>query len=327
MLNDATFDSARQLHDYLQRPRIRQLSTVGEIIQLDSEFYDLDISVLENVIKGLNKMPDDFVVEWLSNYNGFTHFNAFTHREYTHFYSWFMLSIISGFCKYKFNLWATKLAWLKNGYQLNDKAKMGFVFHKFAVLDRSESEFVDEKQIASFGRKISIVYNVDEVHGGGVKVNSETKNFDEKTFWEGLKELNVEINYSEVERAYYSLSDDCICMPDRRLFPMNKHGRNSFFATLLHELVHWTGHESRCKRDFSSNDYARAFEELIAELGAAFLCSRFGITRTPRKESIQYIANWLNSFEENEWIKILEKAAIAANKASNYIYSSFPPKR
>ncbi len=108
---------------------------------------------------------------------------------------------------------------------------------------------------------------------------------------------------------------------------MNKHGRNSFFATLLHELVHWTGHESRCKRDFSSNDYARAFEELIAELGAAFLCSRFGITRTPRKESIQYIANWLNSFEENEWIKILEKAAIAANKASNYIYSSFPPKR
>ena len=74
-------------------------------------------------------------------------------------------------------------------------------------------------------------------------------------------------------------------------------------------MVHWTGHESRCKRTFgkSYDDPAYAFEELVAEIGSSFLCARFGLTKEVRANSIKYIASWLDGFDDKQWIKTLEK--------------------
>lgn len=60
-------------------------------------------------------------------------------------------------------------------------------------------------------------------------------------------------------------------------------------------LTHWTGAKHRLDRDFGQRfgDKAYAFEELVAELGAAFLCACFGITNEPRADHAQYVASWL----------------------------------
>jgi antirestriction protein ArdC len=82
--------------------------------------------------------------------------------------------------------------------------------------------------------------------------------------------------------AYYRPATDTVHRPDPERFFDTQSGTRTenFYAVLLHELTHWTGHPTRCDRDlrnrFGPESYA--MEELVAELGAAFLCARLGIS-------------------------------------------------
>jgi antirestriction protein ArdC len=97
--------------------------------------------------------------------------------------------------------------------------------------------------------------------------------------------------------ACYHPHADYIQMPPRRLFlgTSTSSPTESYYATLLHELTHWTGHSSRLSRDFSQKygDEAYAVEELVAELGAAFLCAELGLTNSPRPDHAAYVQSWL----------------------------------
>jgi antirestriction protein ArdC len=73
-------------------------------------------------------------------------------------------------------------------------------------------------------------------------------------------------------------------------------GADSYYATLAHETTHRTAHESRLARDFGTTRFGSegyAIDELVAELGAAFLCADLDLTREPREDHAAYIANWL----------------------------------
>lgn len=99
-------------------------------------------------------------------------------------------------------------------------------------------------------------------------------------------------------RACYIPSVDRIDMPPYGQFidTPTASAAEGYYATLLHELVHWTSPKHRCDRDlgkrFADNAYAR--EELVAEIGAAFLCADLGIALEPRPDYAAYIASWLN---------------------------------
>ena len=70
----------------------------------------------------------------------------------------------------------------------------------------------------------------------------------------------------------------------------------SYAATTVHELTHWTAHPSRLNREFGGQrlgDTGYAREELVAELGAAFLCADLGITHEPRGDHASYLAHWI----------------------------------
>ena len=72
--------------------------------------------------------------------------------------------------------------------------------------------------------------------------------------------------------------------------------RESYYATLAHEMTHWTKHPNRLDRDFGRKrfgDEGYAMEELVAELGAAFLCADLTLTPEPRADHASYIASWL----------------------------------
>jgi antirestriction protein ArdC len=89
-----------------------------------------------------------------------------------------------------------------------------------------------------------------------------------------------------------------------------------YHATALHELTHWTGHKSRLDRTFGARfgDNAYAFEELVAELGAAFLCSDCGINGKLQHDS--YIASWIKVLKADK--RAIFTASSAARKAADY---------
>jgi antirestriction protein ArdC len=93
-------------------------------------------------------------------------------------------------------------------------------------------------------------------------------------------------------RAYYAQEADYIQLPPIESF----RDTESFYATLAHECCHWTKHPSRVERDFGRKvwgDEGYAREELVAELGAAFLCADFELTPEVREDHASYIATWL----------------------------------
>jgi antirestriction protein ArdC len=115
------------------------------------------------------------------------------------------------------------------------------------------------------------------------------------------------------QNAFFAPSTDEIHLPERRLFS----DAANFYATGMHELVHWSGAKSRLNREmkgkFGSEDYA--FEELIAELGSAFLMADLGIVGEVQHES--YIASWLKALKNDK--RYIFKAASAASKAHRYL--------
>ena len=90
----------------------------------------------------------------------------------------------------------------------------------------------------------------------------------------------------------YALEPDYIQLPPIEAFE----DAESFYATLAHECIHWTRHSSRLDRDMGRKrwgDEGYAREELVAELGAAFLCSDLELTPEVREDHASYIASWL----------------------------------
>lgn len=114
-------------------------------------------------------------------------------------------------------------------------------------------------------------------------------------------------------RAFYVPSHDFVQVPPQPAF----FEQINYYRTCLHELTHATGHAKRLGRDltngFGSKDYAR--EELIAEMGSAFLCAALGITPTVRHAD--YIGSWLEVLREDN--RAIFRAASAATKAADWL--------
>jgi len=104
-------------------------------------------------------------------------------------------------------------------------------------------------------------------------------------------------------KAFYRPSEDFIQMPYPASFKKtnNTSAEESYYTTLLHELIHWTGHSTRCCRFGSNYDKKTgyAFEELVAELGCAMLSTHFQQKVSPRPEHAQYINSWLQVLKKD----------------------------
>lgn len=128
------------------------------------------------------------------------------------------------------------------------------------------------------------------------------------------------------QRAFYRHRDsrgegDFIQMPPRALFTgtATSTPTESYESCRLHELTHWSGAEHRLNRSFGERfgDKAYAFEELVAELSAAFLCAELAITNTPRADHAQYCANWVEVLKGDT--KAIFTAASLATRAVAYL--------
>ena len=118
-------------------------------------------------------------------------------------------------------------------------------------------------------------------------------------------------------RAYYAPALDTIRLPMPEAF----RDPESYAATKAHELTHWTAHETRLARTLGKRfgDEAYAAEELVAELGAAFLCSTLGITPEQREDHAAYVGHWLKVLKQDK--RAIFTAASHAQKACDYLHS------
>jgi antirestriction protein ArdC len=162
------------------------------------------------------------------------------------------------------------------------------------------------------------VFNVDQCENlpDGVKIgrairvrNPDTRDALADGF---LRSTDADIREGSGE-AYYVPSRDFISMPAFAGFK----GADHFYSVTFHELTHWTGGKSRLDRDlkqrFGSRSYAA--EELVAELGAAFLCAEFGFDGDVR--SAGYIANWIELLKADK--RAFFTACSHASKAADYL--------
>ena len=96
-------------------------------------------------------------------------------------------------------------------------------------------------------------------------------------------------------------------------------------ATLAHEMVHWTKHPTRLNRDLGRKkwgDEGYAMEELVAEIGSAFLCADLQITPEVRNDHADYIGSWLKVLKEDN--RAVFQAASLASKAVEHLHQLQP---
>lgn len=117
-------------------------------------------------------------------------------------------------------------------------------------------------------------------------------------------------------RAYYTAAGDYVQMPPFETF----REAEAYYATLAHELTHWTKAPQRLGRNLGRKrwgDEGYAMEELVAELGAAFVCADLALTPEPRAEHASYIASWLTALKDDK--RAIFAAAAHAQRAADYL--------
>lgn len=200
---------------------------------------------------------------------------------------------------YECQTWATYKQWQERNCQVRKGEKSTAVtFWKF--FGKSESESDDdtpESRSIPFARMYH-VFNAHQVDGFTMPTSADERHNERIQAAESfVGTLGATIRTGE-PRAYYAPSLDFVNMPRIELFRDSA----AYYGTLLHELTHWTGHESRVNRCMKGRfgDSAYAMEELIAELGAAFLCGHLGIEAEPREDHARYISSWLEVLKRDK---------------------------
>ncbi len=219
---------------------------------------------------------------------------------------------------YVYGLWGTYKQWQGVGAQVR-KGESGTCVVLWKSIDKSDGDEDEEKRENSsvcLARGFS-VFNVAQVEGYRMvdvpRLSERERSDRAEDFYAAL---GVEVRHGG-NRAYYNITEDHIVLPPFEVF----RSAVSYYATLAHEMTHWTGAAHRLARDFGSRERleARAFEELVAELGAAFLCARLELPTERRLDHAAYVKSWLVVLKQDK--RAIFRAASTAQKASDWLCS------
>lgn len=221
--------------------------------------------------------------------------------------------------------WATYKQWQAVGANVRKGSKgTKIVFFKPIVVDTDRVNDSGERENESrMIAKAYTVFNADQVDGWAEPTNDQPlADIDTIATVDALiGATGADISHGG-SVACYSRQLDVIRMPDRESFidTENSTATENYYSTLLHELTHWTGADHRLNRKFGKRfgDSAYAFEELVAELGAAFHCASLGITSTPRADHAQYVDNWLQALKGDK--RAIFHAASKAAQSVDYVH-------
>lgn len=194
--------------------------------------------------------------------------------------------------------WASYRQWLTAGRQVR-RGEIGTPTVRYRKLEPFSAELgekkSDEAKTDTRPRLLLVhsgsVFNADQVDGAEPAMPECRSGPEPFPVAAALIANSGAVIRTNPDHACYVPTLDEIHLPPRPTFISDQ----AYYGVAFHELTHWTGHATRCARDlggrFGSDSYA--MEELIAELGSAFLSAEVGLTATPRVDHAQYIDSWL----------------------------------
>ena len=210
--------------------------------------------------------------------------------------------------------------WLtfRQAHNLGGRIKKGakatcVVFYKKITVEDEETE--EERTIPML--KTYPVFNLSQCEGldhlKKAPVKKDSTFQDKKQVEELIKASKAQIIMATIDRACYVSKEDKILMPKKFQFKTQE----GFYSTMFHELSHWTGHESRLNRKvgnkFGSRAYA--FEELVAEISASFLCCHLGFRYSTQHSA--YVKTWIEVLKGDK--TAVFRASALAQKATEFI--------
>ena len=225
-----------------------------------------------------------------------------------------MLSVEAMTQGYGDSRWVT----LRQANELGARVKKGehgapIVFFRWKEIDGDEDDPDQEQRVVPMLKSYT-VFNTDQL-----EFLPERFKLRDTPAWQPIGDAEEVLRFSGAivrhggNRAFYSPNEDMIQLPPPAWFP----DADDYYAVALHELTHWTGHSSRLCRVLGRRHGidAYAFEELVAEMGAAFLCAHCGLPG--RLEHAAYIDNWLDALKRDK--RLIFVAAGAAQKAVDFV--------
>ena len=194
------------------------------------------------------------------------------------------------------------------------------VFWKsFEIEPQGDNQEAETRMFARW----STVFNADQVEGFMIPEETATGKAEIMEHAESFISGTSAVIKKGGANAYYDTATDYIALPDMALFrdTVTSTATEAYYSTALHELCHWSGAPHRLDRvkGKKHGDAEYAYEELVAELGAAMLCAALGITSGTRADHAQYIDGWLKALKSDK--KFIFSAASQAQKAADYLTS------
>jgi antirestriction protein ArdC len=214
--------------------------------------------------------------------------------------------------KYDVPVWASYKQWESIGGNVR-KGEKGTRIVFFSKVDKENKQTGDKESYSVL--KAYWVFNASQIDGIDiVPAAVEPKPFSPIDGAESrIIKTGAALSHGG-DAAFYAPSVDRIQLPNKGTF----NSEANYYATAFHELVHWTGAKHRLDRNLEKGRFgnpAYAFEELVAEMGAAFLCQDYGIQGELRHAG--YIQSWLKALRDDS--KAVFKAAALAQKAADYL--------
>jgi antirestriction protein ArdC len=280
---------------------------------------DIHRQITDRLIAAMEAGPGKFVLPWRRGNLGLPT-NAVTGQNYNgiNILALWVAAQQGGFV---LPVWATYKQWAAIGAQVRagERASLVVFYKQYDTTPNpDDADDTGRRRVA----RASAVFNAAQVSGYAPPTPPVPKGPIERLEHaeQFIAATRATISFGG-DRAFYMPSQDRIQLPADDAFTgtATMDRREAYYATLVHELVHWTGAKHRLDRNltgrFGTQSYAA--EELVAELGAAFLCSDLVITQDVRPDHAQYLASWVQLLKQDS--RAIFTAAARASEAANYL--------
>jgi antirestriction protein ArdC len=295
---------------------------------MSHEYQDLYQSVTDKIIAALEAGTPPWICPWERTYGHFIPMNLSTSRPYRGINT-ILLNMQAVTRGYSINRWLTFQQALTYGACVRKGERgTGIVFFKMLEREGAREGAPELQASADSQRRVFpllrsfTVFNVAQIDGLPPSALPELR---PKYEYEGCKAAEQILADSKAdirhggESAFYRPSEDYIQLPVWSSFPTSR----GYCQTAMHELTHWTGHPSRCNRQLASRLHIESYamEELVAEMGSAFLSDYCGLQG--KMQHASYIATWLKALRNDK--RLIFTAASLAQKAADFLLPSQQP--
>ena len=286
---------------------------------------DLYQSVTDRIVAALDAGAPPWICPWSGGPGASAPANLSSGRLYRGI-NVLLLNFETMLCGYDRNRWLTYRQAQALGAQVH-RGEQGtpVVFFKLMELegarDPMEAHASANPKVVPLLRSFT-VFNAAQIEGLPEGLLTSPSAVD----WPPVDEAEAVLTHAGVhlrhggDRAFYNPAMDLIQMPERGRFD----SAQAYYGVALHELTHWSGHPTRCNRPLQGRQHieAYAFEELVAEIGSAFLCGHCGLPGSLQHAS--YVQAWLQALRNDR--RLIFTAAAQAQKAADFLLQDRVPQ-